>query len=332
MTAGSLARPVAPDMRNIARRIAIGTLIAVLAYRAALFGAAGLAAIRYPWELDYGEGIVWQQMRLIFTDRAYGPIDHFPAIVFHYPPLYHAVTAISARALNSDELATGRAISLLSTVAAGIASAILVGLLLEGRASRRDRRLWGGVSGLLVFTYLPVIQWASFMRVDMLAIALGLFGLVASFKALERPRLIYLASLLFVAAVYTKQTSIAAPAATFAVLIALRPRLAMHGITACLVLGVTALLTLGSLTDGGFYRHIFLYNVNRPDLSRLSWIVYAAAAQWIYVGLAGFMIVRRAAEVRAKYRGNANARAALGTNVADLRLLIAAGYALISPR
>ena len=101
------------------------------------------------------------------------------------------------------------------------------------------------------------------MRVDMLAIAFSLFGLVAAFKALERPRLIYLASLLFVAAVYTKQTTIAAPAATFAVLIALRPALAVRGIAACLVLGITVLLMLGWLTDGGFYRHIFLYNVNR---------------------------------------------------------------------
>ena len=64
------------------------------------------------------------------------------------------------------------------------------------------------------------------MRVDMLAMALSLFGLVAAFKSLERPRLIYLASLLFVAAVYTKQTSIAAPVATFAVLLAMRPKLA----------------------------------------------------------------------------------------------------------
>ena len=115
------------------------------------FASAGLAAIRYPWELDYGEGIVWQQMRWIFTDKAYGPIDQFPAIVFHYPPLYHAVTAISAGALGTDELATGRAISLLSTMAAAVASAMLVGLLLKGRANRGGsppRRLRRGVARL----------------------------------------------------------------------------------------------------------------------------------------------------------------------------------------
>jgi hypothetical protein len=321
---------MAQDTQRVARGVATGVLLAILAYHAVQFAVAGVAAIRYPWELDYGEGIVWQQMRWIFTARAYGPIDQFPAIVFHYPPLYHAATALIAGALGTDELATGRAVSLLSTVAAGIASAILVSLLLKRRASRGDRRLWGAVACLLAFTYMPVVTWAPFMRVDMLAVALSLFGLVAAFKALERPRLIYLASLLFVAAVYTKQTSIAAPAAAFAVLIALRPRLALQGIAACLVLGLAVLLPLGWLTDGGFYRHIFLYNVNRPDLGRLSWIVYAAGTQVVYVGLAGFVLVRRLLEVRSKYRGNANARAALRANAADTHLLIAAAYAVIS--
>jgi len=318
------------DQGKAASRIAFGLLLAVLLYRAFLFAAAGLAAIRYPWELDYGEGIVWQQMRWIFTAKAYGPIDQFPAIVFHYPPLYHAVTAISAGALGTDELATGRAVSLLSTVAAAIASAILVGLLLENRAGREARRLCACVAGLLVFTYLPVVDWAQLMRVDMLAVALSLFGLVAVFRSLERPAFIYLASLLFVAAVYTKQTAIGAPAAAFVVLLALRPSLAIRGIVACLIVGIMALVTIGWLTDGGFYRHIFLYNVNRPDLSRLSWIVYAAEAQAAYVVLAALVLARRLADVVSRYRGKAKARVAMGANVADLRLLIAASYVLVS--
>ena len=318
------------DQEKAASRTAFGLLLAVLLYRAFLFAAAGLAAIRYPWELDYGEGIVWQQMRWIFTAKAYGPIDQFPAIVFHYPPLYHAVTAISAGALGTDELATGRAVSLLSTLAAAIASAILVALLLEERASRENRRLCACVAGLLVFTYLPVVDWAPLMRVDMLAVALSLLGLVAVFKSLERPGFVYLASLLFVAAVFTKQTAIGAPAAAFAVLMAFRPRLAIRGVIACLIVGITALVTIGWLTDGGFYRHIFLYNVNRPDLSRLSWIAYAAEAQAVYVVLAALVLARRLAEVRSRYRGKANARAAMGANIADLRLLIAASYVLVS--
>jgi len=313
-----------------AAHAATGLLLALLFYRAGLFAAGGLKAIRYPWEMDYGEGIVWQQLRWMFTARAYGPIDGFPAIVFHYPPLYHAVTAIIAAALGTDQLATGRAVSLLSTLVAAIASAILVGHLLEGRASRVGRRVCGCIAALLVFTYLPVALWATLMRVDMLAVALGLVGLVAAFRSLERPWLIYVASLLFVAAVFTKQTAIAAPTATFALLLLARPRLAMKGIATCLILGMTVLLTLCWLTDGGFYRHVFLYNINRLDTDRLAWIIYVAAAQALYVAIAAFVFIRRMSDIRSKYRSIANPRAELAANAADIRLLIAAAYLLVS--
>jgi hypothetical protein len=104
----------------------------------------------------------------------------------------------------------------------------------------------------------------------------------------------------------------------------------MQGIAICLALGIAALLALGWLTDGGFYRHIFLYNVNRPDLSRLWLILYAALGQAAYVVLAGFVLIRRLAELRPKYRGALNLRLALGRNVADVRLLIAVAYLMIS--
>ena len=318
------------DRALAARRFAIGLLLSVLVYRAVLFAAAGWKAIHYPWELDYGEGIVWQQMRWMFTSRAYGPIDGFPAIVFHYPPLYHAVTAIAAAALGTDQLATGRAVSLLSTVAAAAASAILVGLLLQGRASRSERRLCSSIAALLVFTYLPVAMWATLMRVDMLAVALGLFGLIAAIRSLERPALIYLASLLFVAAVFTKQTEIAPAVATFAVLLIARPKLAARGIATCLILGTIVLLALCWLTHGGFYRHIFLYNINRLEFARLVWVAYVPAAQAIYLSVAGFVLFRRLAEFRSKYRRNRNARSELAASPGDIRLLVVAAYLLIS--
>lgn len=331
MTAQMSIEIVAASRRTtIAGRIALALLFAILLYRDFQFAAAGLKAIRCPWELDYGEGIVWQQIRWIFTARAYGPIDGFPAIVFHYPPLYHAVTAIISGTFGTDELATGRATSLLSTLATAIATAILVSLLLEGRARRGGRILCSSIAALLVFTYVPVGMWATFMRVDMLAVALGLFGLVAAFKSLQRPRLIYLASLLFVAAAYTKQTEIAAAAAAFAVLIVARPRLAVKGIATSLILGLAVLLALGWLTHGGFYRHIFLYNINRLEADRLLWVVYVPAAQATYVAVAAFVLVRRWAEIRSKYQLNAKSRAALEASISDIRLLMAAAYLLIS--
>jgi hypothetical protein len=109
-----------------------------------------------------------------------------------------------------------------------------------------------------------------------------------------------------------------------------RPKLAFRGITTCLVLGTAILVTLGWLTDGGFYRHIFLYNINRFESDRLWRIAYVAAAQAIYIALAGLVLVRRLAELRWKYSSMAELRTELGANAADIRLLIAAAYLLLS--
>lgn len=315
------------EAAGVARRIAVGLLFAMLLFRAAEFAATGFAAVHYPWGLDYGEGIVWQQARSIFTPKAYGPIDQFPAIVFHYTPLYHAVTSQVAGVLGTDELATGRAISLLSTLFAALTSGVLAAMLVEDRRRKQGRWLAACSAGLLVFTFVPVIDWAPLMRVDMLAIALGLLGLVAAFKSIERPRLMLVASLLFVAAIYTKQTAIAAPVATFAVLLATRPKLALQGIAACTALGLAALIVLSWLTDGGFYKHVLLYNVNRLEPSRLWWIVYAAAAHSLYVALAGWMVARRVGELRTRYKTVGALRSA---DSGDIRLLIALAYLAVT--
>jgi hypothetical protein len=323
MTAAASIEMPNSQLPRLARKIAIGALVAVLLYRAFEFARTGFAAIRYPWGLDYGEGIVWQQARFIFTPEAYGPIDRFPAIVFHYTPLYHAVTSLVAGTFGTDELATGRAISLLSTLVAALASGALAAMLVEGRHRKQGRWLAACGASLIVLSYVPVIDWAPLMRVDMLAIALSLLGLVAAFQSIERPRLMLVASLLFVAGIYTKQTAIAAPVATFAVLLATRPKLALQGIATCTALGMAALIVLSWLTDGGFYRHVFLYNVNRADLSRLSWIMYAAAAHAIYAALAGWMVARRVGKLRGRYR---TFRALRTAGSGDIRLLIALAY------
>ncbi len=112
----------------------------------------------------------------------------------------------------------------------------------------------------------PVIAWTPLMRVDMLANALGLLGLVFAIRAIDRPAWIYAASVAFVLSLYTKQIGIAAPMAAFAVLLLVDRKTALRGLAASTLLGLIILGTLTWLTDGGFVRHIFMYNVNRLDL------------------------------------------------------------------
>jgi hypothetical protein len=278
------------------QRIALAVGLVLLGFSALRLLLLAGKALLFPFELDYGEGIVWQQMRLIFEGRGYGPIDGFPAIVFHYPPGFHAAAyALSATGL--DPLAAGRLVSLLAT----LACALLVGAFATRLAG--GRRLCGIFAALVALAFWPVGFWAPLMRVDMLAFALGLGGIGFGLAALRRPAFIHAASLCFVAAVFTKQTAIAAPAATFVVLLLVRPRTAWTGIAACLLLGTATLAALALATDGGFLRHIFLYNINRADYSRLAWIAQQALLHLFFFAAASFAIVQGLRERLPRYRG-----------------------------
>lgn len=257
-----------------------------LLWRLTLFLDLGVQAIRYPNELDYGEGIVWQQMRAILAGHGYAPIDGFPAIVFHYTPVFHVVTGLTARLGGFSELAAGRAVEVISTLAAGLFVGLIAGLLAP-QSSRPARLVCGSAAGLIGLSCWPVSEWGSLMRVDMIAMAFSLAGLYLAMRSLDRPRLIHLAGLAFVTAVFAKQSAIAAPAAAYAVLLVLRPRLALAGIATSVAAGLAVLLTLTWATDGGFVRHVFLYNVNRFNLQvalkLFSWIAFGHV---VYFGLA----------------------------------------------
>ena len=185
-------------------------------------------AVRYPFELDYGEGIVWQQAMLIPGSRMYGNIHDFPYIVFHYPPVYHlAVHAIAS--LGVDWLIAGRGLSVVAAFATGTLVAALVFHAARTSKSRTASMVGASVAGLITFTYVPVVVCASLMRVDMLAVALSFLGVYCAIRSLDRPWLLYPAVVAFVLAVFTKQTAVAAPLATFPVLFLLEPRRVLQG-------------------------------------------------------------------------------------------------------
>jgi hypothetical protein len=244
---------------------AYGLVVLVLVVHFASYLRYALAAVQFPFGLDYGEGIVWQQALLIPGERMYGDITHFPFIVFHYPPLYHlAVRAVAA--LGVDALMAGRGISVLSTLLTGGLVAAL-SYDVAGRSSGRTARLIGSaVAGLTVFCYWPVVFWSPLMRVDMLATMLSFLGVWLAMRSFRRPWLLNLAVFSFVLAIYTKQTVIAAPLAVMLVTLVTDRRRAARVFGLGLVLGLIGLTVLTWMTDGGFVRHLLFYNLNRFTL------------------------------------------------------------------
>ena len=297
----------------------LGLMFATLLWRLVVFLGLSLEALRWPFGLDYGEGIVWQQANMMFTPRAYGPIDGFPAIVFHYTPLYHVATRALAALAGLDMLFAGRLVSIVSTLAAAVVMAAVGARAAPPEATRAERMLAGAGGALSVFCFFPLVAWARLMRVDMLADFLSVLGFWLSLKAFQRPGFIYAAALCFVGSVFTKQTTIAAPAAIALLGLWLRPPLALRLIGACVAMGLAALAILEWETDGGFVRHILLYNINSVDLAGLRWIAFAFEYHAPLLLAALLLASLRTYEMRR--RANGSSWRALAGEPADLAWL-----------
>lgn len=266
--------PAVPDTRW-AVRVALVALLLVLCWNLVVYAATVRVAIGFPFELDYGEGLVWQQMLLMFEGRGYGKIDGIPAIVFHYPPLYHVVTGLFAQWFGLGPLAAGRILSIAATaIMAGFIAAIAAELTKE-RAETAAVCITALITGLIALSLLPVQFWSVLMRVDMMSFACTFGGFYFGLRAFTRPGAIHVAAILFVAAIYSKQTALAAPMAIFSLLLFVRPRTALAGIATGVGLALAILALLSWHTDGGFLRHILSYNINRFRAEGLQDIVSA---------------------------------------------------------
>ncbi|MEO5494571.1 MAG: hypothetical protein ABIR08_11175 [Sphingomonas sp.] len=267
-------------------RAALVVALLVFAFGIVRLGAYAAIAFRYPYAFDYGEGVVWQQMRNIVAGQGYAPLGIYPAVAYEYPPLFHVASATIARVLGMDELYAGRLVSLVST----IASAALVGLLTARAVPGPDRRAAAGAAlfSALAFASLPLLDtWALVMRIDMLACALTLAAMLLAARASRSMASAVGAGILFAAALYTRQTALPAPAAAFAVLLIARPRAAWTMAAAVAISGLAALAWLEVSTQGGFLIHILLYNLNR--------IIWDHAAALLLVLLASIVLLALAA-------------------------------------
>lgn len=219
-----------------------------------------------PYELDYGEGIVlWQAAHVMRLASAYAPIAQYPYIVFHYPPLYHVVSwMVSTQTGNL--LFAGRLVSLVSTIGLCLTLGWTVYRSVPARASKL-----AAIAGAIFAGTLPCgldnMDWALLMRVDMLGLWLTFAGL-AVFILGRSFATRYAAFVLFVAAMYTKQSLIAGAIACLIVAAVLNVRQAIKLVVFTVALGGSVMTLLVLATHGQVIRHLFLYNQNTFSLRR----------------------------------------------------------------
>lgn len=219
-------------------------------------GARAAHAARHGFiQMDNEEGaLLFQAMQIRRGESIYHPLDSYPYVAGTYTPLFMAAVA-AVDDLRNPSFSRGR------NIVWGAALGIGVLLVLLTATSTRNAPV-GILAGLLFLATYEVYRWVGFFRVDFPAIFLSLAGLAV--VVLGRAKIVALAvgSLLMVLALYTKQTTIAAPAACMAALLLHQPRKALALGGWMLGWGLPLLVALEVFTGGQFLRHTVLYNMN----------------------------------------------------------------------
>lgn len=248
------------------KKVVLGSILALFLFGAALQTVRILHAAGDPRQLDYAEGIIlWQASQVLDLQSAFHPLQNYPHVVFHYTPLYHLVV----RAVDSvvhNPLISGRSVSAVAAFWLAGLFAWIVFRATRGYAPVGTRWFGAGLAGACTLL-VPAMQWAPLARVDLLGLALEFTAIGILCLGKSRSRNYIAACTLLLLGLYTKQSLLAMPAAAILLTGLIRPARAVRMAGSLVVAGLTVLLILAKVTDGGVIRHWFLYNVNPFHLS-----------------------------------------------------------------
>ena len=239
--------------------LAFVTLLVMQGRAILLFAEHARLAAAYPYNLNYGEGPLLDQIVRLSRGEGIYNLDVPPFTITNYPPLYMLVQAPFVSAYGVS-FAYGRVISLASIVLATLFLTLTI---------RAITKSWlSGLAGGLILPTIPyILHWSPLVRIDSFALALSMAGL---FCVAQFPRSRFagvLAALLMAAAGFTRQTYLlAAPLAGFLWLWGSgnRYRAMIFGLLfGSVVLGIFAILLVW--TQGGIWFHIITANVNALD-------------------------------------------------------------------
>lgn len=239
--------------------------IALLATGLYLWGNTLRATLALPRiQFDNEEAaLLYQSQRLHSGETIYRTPQAMMAAPNVYPPVYFLLTA-PFTSPDATSLAPGRVLSAISF----ILILFLVFTATLGKPFRRMTRFdfAAGLvaAGLITLTY-EALRWSFFYRVDMLAIALSLAGLIILTTSRQRPGTtrIVCSLILLTAGFYTKQTMLAAPLTACIFLLLRDRRTGIRFACAFGALCLTLFCVLYVLTDGNYLRLTISANVNK---------------------------------------------------------------------
>jgi hypothetical protein len=225
----------------------------------AQFVLAALRSVSLAWPITHPEGAtIAAMLRVRDGEALYHNFLQFPYVLTPYPPIQPVVVGLLSRLLGLSVLETAGLARYL-TLAASLATTLLIWLISRRLSVGRLAALAG--AGLLL--PLPFLdEWGFAARPDVPAVALSL---AAMLLLIWQPRRPWLAAIVAVLALFTKQTSVALPAAaTLWLLLEGRWRAAatFAGLWVALVAAAAGLLE--AITGGTFILNTVLAHVYTP--------------------------------------------------------------------
>ena len=317
---------------NIARRVYLAALLALMAATAAGAFANGWFLIAQPYQINYGEGLAaWQSARVTNLARAYAPLDRYPFVVFQYPPLYHLATR-AVGAITGDLLMAGRSVSVFSAALLCMLAGWITFQALPHRADWQIRLFAAAFAGGLPTT-LYNFHWTWLARVDTLAILLSFSGVVLFAARPTSQSLSILAAVLMTAGLFTRQTALAAPLACLLIAFVIDRKIALRMLLGMGLLGGVVLGWLAWRTHGQILLHLFRYNQTAFSISRAAFGLLMNTRH-----VAGFLVlaggaslgVLRGSWTLARRRRWGLLGANLRVNGYRRRILLLAGYSILA--
>ena len=239
---------VSKTPRNALERVLFALVALGLMGYAALTLWLAFGGMFFPYQLDYGEGIVlWFARQLAHSQPIYFPLGE-PYTTSNYPPVYLGLTALGDGIFGASYV-WGRFLNFAATLTA---TAFIV------RLTRGETREWRAafLAGLIFLGSTFVYHWAPLLRVDMPGIAFTLAGVwcVRRWETARQRRALWLGAALvfFLLALYTKHSLIFAPLAAAAAIFLRDKRAALWFAILLGGIGGALFLALDVLTRGGW--------------------------------------------------------------------------------
>lgn len=246
-------------MPRVLQRVAVGCTVLAGLVLSAQFVLAALRSVGLAWPITHPEGAtIAAMLRVRDGEPLYHNFQQFPFIITPYPPIQPVVVGELSRLLGLSVLETAGLARTL-TLAASLAATFLIWLIARRLGAGRLAALAG--AGLLL--PLPFLdEWGFAARPDVPAVMLSLLAMLL---LIWHPQRLWLGAIVAVLAMFTKQTSVALPAAaTLWLLLDGRWRAAatFAGLWVVLIAATAGLLE--AVTAGTFILNTVLAHVYTP--------------------------------------------------------------------